>query len=186
VNVNIGTKHGPENFFKMNFWNDRPTVPRFYTEYGECNASLKGATEGSMYPSKLKKDSVLWYWRKTLCRPVPLHFEKEVQHHMMTGYKFLLRFDVFDRLEKQSDDCYRGDNLPSGLSDLSRCFFGIFIIFFLLSFLIVAHLQINQLLRLSRTFATPQDRGKSILRVSRRTRHFTKATQLLSPFLVLL
>lgn len=116
--------HGHENFFKMNLWNHRTTVPRFYTEYGECNANLNGASEGALYPMKIQKDTVLYYWRKTLCRPVSLHFVEEIQRFNLKAYKFALNFDVFNRLENRTADCYRGDNLPDGLSDLSRCFYG--------------------------------------------------------------
>lgn len=124
MNVNIGKAHGPENFFKMNLWNHRPTVPRFYTEYGECFASLNGATEGAIYPMKIQKDTIIWYWRKTLCRPVPLHFEEEIIRKNLKAYKFVQDFDLYNRLENKSADCYKGDNLPNGLSDLSRCFYG--------------------------------------------------------------
>ena len=124
MNVKIGMKNGPENFFKINLWNYSPTVPRFFTEYGDCNASLNGATEGSMFPTKIKKNDTLWYWRKTLCRPVPLHFQEEVQVETLKAYKFVLRFDAFNQCENSTADCYKGSNLPSGLTDLSRCFFG--------------------------------------------------------------
>lgn len=128
VNVNIGAKHGHENFFKMNLWNHRPTVKGFYTEFGDCNATLQGATEGALYPMKIQKRDVLWYWRKTLCRPVPLHFKNELFHHSLKAYKFVLEFNVFDRLKNRTADCYQGPdrNLPDGLSDLSRCFYGMF------------------------------------------------------------
>jgi hypothetical protein len=126
VNVNIGKEHGHENFFAINTWNHRTTVPRFYPEYNECNASLVGSTEGSIYPVKCQKDTVLWYWRKTLCRPVPLHFEDEMMVGGLKAYKYLLRSDVFDRLQNKTADCYKGDNLPNGLSDLSKCFFGMY------------------------------------------------------------
>ena len=72
----------------------------------------------------LTKQSVLSYWRKTLCRPVPLHFDGEVQMGKLLGYKFRLREDVFDRSKNKSADCYKGPNLPDGLSDLSKCFYG--------------------------------------------------------------
>jgi hypothetical protein len=119
VNVNIGLKHGAQNFFGINTWNGWTTVPKF-----QCNASLKGSSEGALYPALSTKDTVLWYWRKTLCRPVPLHFDEELVCDGLKAYKYVLRYDVYDRLKNKADDCYRGDNLPSGLSDLSKCFFG--------------------------------------------------------------
>lgn len=127
VNVLIGKAHGNENFFKIQTFNERPTVTGFYPEQGDCFASLVNSTEGALYPQFLKKETVLWYWRKTLCRTVPLYYEKEVKLGSVVGYKYGLKDDTFDRLENASQDCFKGKSvLPSGLSDLSRCFFGKF------------------------------------------------------------
>lgn len=116
-------KNGNENFFKINSWNYRPTVPNFYPERGDCNANLEGSNEGALFPQLVTKETVLLYWRKTLCRAVPLHFDKEVQVGQLKGYKFMLRENVYDRSENETADCFKGSNLPDGLSDLSRCFF---------------------------------------------------------------
>lgn len=69
---------------------------------------------------------MLWYWRKPLCRQVPLYFEKKVQKGPFEAYKYILREDVYDRIN-ETEDCYRGffeTELPSGVSDLSKCFYG--------------------------------------------------------------
>lgn len=124
VNVKIGERHGSENFFKINTWNHRSTVPRFYPESGDCNAKLDGSSEGALYPQLITNETVLWYWRKTLCRSVPLYFDSEVQWGNLKGYKFILRDDVYDRFENQTADCYKGSDLADGLSDVSKCFFG--------------------------------------------------------------
>ncbi|CAO1346533.1 unnamed protein product [Diamesa serratosioi] len=125
VNVLIGKAHGNENFFKIQTYNERATVPGFNPEQGDCFASLVNSTEGALYPQFIKKETVLWYWRKTLCRTVPLYYEKEVKLGSIVGYKFVLKDDTFDRLKNASEDCFKGNTvLPSGLSDLSRCFFG--------------------------------------------------------------
>lgn len=124
VNVKIGAKNGNDDFFKINSWNYRTTVPRFYPEKGECDASIVGSNEGALYPQKLNKKSVLLYWRPTLCRAVPLYYNGEVQMERLLGYKFSLREDVYDRFQNETADCYKGSNLPDGLSDLSKCFFG--------------------------------------------------------------
>lgn len=123
MNVKIGVRHGNENFFKINSWNYRSTVPRFYPEYGDCNASIEGSSEGALFPQMCTKDTVLWYWRKTLCRIAPLHFDSEVQLGNLKAYKYILRDDVYDRFENRTADCYKGSELPDGLSDLSKCFF---------------------------------------------------------------
>ncbi|KAL7046310.1 hypothetical protein ACKWTF_002538 [Chironomus riparius] len=123
VNVNIGLKHGHKKFFTINTWNDHPNVPRFNIDSGACNASLKGSTEGAIYPGLASKETVFWFWRKTLCRKVPLFFEKEFSMYNLKAYKYVLRYDVFDRNNDTEADCYKGDNLPNGLSDVSKCFF---------------------------------------------------------------
>lgn len=99
-------------------------MPRFYPENGDCNANIQGSNEGALYPQMLTKNTVLSYWRKTLCRPVPLYYDGEVQVKKLLGYKFSLREDVYDRYKNKTADCYKGSNLPDGLSDLSKCFYG--------------------------------------------------------------
>lgn len=123
VNVQIGVRHGHENFFKINTWNGRPTVPGFQPERGDCNANIEGSTEGALYPQLIAEDTVLRYFRKSLCRTVPLNFDSELQWGDLKAFKFILRDDVFDRFENRTADCYRGSNLPDGLSDLSKCYF---------------------------------------------------------------
>lgn len=124
MNVKIGLRHGNENFFKINTWNERTTVPRFHPEHGDCDANIQGSSEGALYPQLITKETVLWYWRKTLCRSVPLYFDREVQLGKLRAFKFVLRDDVYDRFENLTADCYKGDNLADGFSDVSKCFFG--------------------------------------------------------------
>lgn len=68
----------------------------------------------------------MWYWRKALCRQVPLYFEKTVPKGPFTGYKYVLRENAYDRFNDSATDCYKGpaEPLPDGLSDLSKCYFG--------------------------------------------------------------
>lgn len=121
----MGPKYTYNEFFHLMSYNYRTTVPGFKLEHGDCNASILGATEGAIYPGLLAKDTVLLYWRKTLCRTAPLYFEEEVQRGPLLGYKYVLHNDVYDRSNESSvKDCYEGPSktLPDGLTDLSRCF----------------------------------------------------------------
>lgn len=101
-------------------------MPGFDVEHGECNASIVGSTEGALYKTRLTEESVLWYWRKPLCRQVPLYFEEKVQKGPFEAYKYVLRENAYDRYENLTQDCFKGFNtrLPNGLSDVSKCFFG--------------------------------------------------------------
>lgn len=125
-NVRIGPKHGDNQFFEIATVNGGAVVPGFDVSGGECNASIIGSTEGALYKTHLTTASVLWYWRKSLCRQVPLYYEKTVQKGDFEAYKYVLRENVYDRMVNESDDCYKGniDPLPDGLSDLSKCFYG--------------------------------------------------------------
>ncbi|XP_055385345.1 uncharacterized protein LOC129614641, partial [Condylostylus longicornis] len=127
-NINIGVDNGPKKFFKTNTYNYRTTVTGFELENGDCDATIVNSTEGNIYGSLIQKDDVLWYWRKSVCRSVPLHFEKEVYEHSFLGYKFLARESMFDREEDLKKDCYAGMGrriYPNGLSDASKCFMGL-------------------------------------------------------------
>lgn len=106
--------------------NGDTVVPGFNTEYGDCNATIVGSTEGAIYNTHLTNESVIWYWRKALCRMVPLHFQKTVQKGAFLAYKYQLKVDVYDRTPNLTADCYKGfyELLPNGLSDLSKCYFG--------------------------------------------------------------
>jgi scavenger receptor class B, member 1 len=110
----------------MNTFNYRETVPGFFPEKGDCFATIANSTEGAIYPQYLTKNSVLEYWRKSLCRKVPLYFEKEVERDSLTLYKYTLPPNVYDRYDNLTADCYKGmsKTLPDGLTDISKCFMG--------------------------------------------------------------
>lgn len=120
-------------------------MPGFDVAHGECNASIIGSTEGALYKNRLTEDSVLWYWRKPLCRQVPLYFEKKVQKGPFEAYRYILRDDVYDRFDNETLDCYKGgfQLLPDGLSDVSKCFFGKFHFIFYL--LVIKYCTVNNL-----------------------------------------
>lgn len=106
--------------------NGGSVVPGFDLSSGECNASIVGSTEGALYKTHLTEQSVLWYWRKPLCRQVPLYYERRVQKGPFETYKYVLRENVYDRMENETADCYKGffQILPDGFSDVSKCFYG--------------------------------------------------------------
>lgn len=108
--------------------NGAPTVPRYDVARGDCDASIVNASEGALYNSRLTHDSVLWYWRKALCRAAPLHYTEEVQKGALSAYRYELRENVYDRFNDSSKDCYKGffQPLPDGLTDVSKCYYGKF------------------------------------------------------------
>lgn len=128
VNVKIGknAENGAHNFFSINTFDGSKTVPRFNVERGDCNASIVGSRDGTIYPQKITKDMRLTLWRNELCRPATFTFEEEVQKGSIHAYKFSMPDNAYDRIEDQ-EDCFKGFGrkpLPDGLSDVSRCLQG--------------------------------------------------------------
>ncbi|XP_053675472.1 scavenger receptor class B member 1-like [Anopheles nili] len=123
VNVRHGKRYGNDQFFMMNSYEYEPTVPGFSLANGDCFASILNSSEGATYPQNLNEQSVLLYWRKTLCRAVPLYFEQRIQKGPLTGYKYALPDDSYDRLPNSSMDCYKGQFglLENGMTDTSKC-----------------------------------------------------------------
>lgn len=126
VNVRHGKRYGDDQFFMMNTYEYEPTVPGFSLAKGDCFASILNSSEGATYPQNLDEQSVLIYWRKTLCRAVPLYFERRVQKGPLTGYKYVLPDNSYDRLPDSDADCYKGQFglLEDGMTDTSKCSHG--------------------------------------------------------------
>lgn len=124
VNVRHGLEHGDEQFFMINSYRNRPTVPGFKPENGDCFASIVNSSEGALYQQNLDEDSIIIYWRRTLCRAVPLYFERKVQRGPLIGYEYVLPDDSYDRLMNGTADCYKGQNsfLEDGMTDMSKCY----------------------------------------------------------------
>ncbi|XP_062544894.1 scavenger receptor class B member 1 isoform X2 [Armigeres subalbatus] len=124
VNVRYGAQHGDEQFFMINSYRNRQTVPGYIPENGDCFASIVNSSEGALYQQNLDENSVIVYWRKTLCRAVPLYFKKKVHRGPILGYEYILPDHSYDRLANLSEDCYKGQNsfLEDGMTDMSKCY----------------------------------------------------------------
>lgn len=127
VNVQVGQTNGNEDFFKMNLYNDRPSIPGYYPERGDCNASLVGSTEGILYPKMMTNASVINYYRSSICRVIPLYYNSTTEMRGMKVLEFVLPPSAMNRNKNLSADCSKGDDpddyLPDGLSDLSKCYY---------------------------------------------------------------
>uniref|UniRef100_A0A182JEV2 Scavenger receptor class B n=1 Tax=Anopheles atroparvus TaxID=41427 RepID=A0A182JEV2_ANOAO len=123
VNVLHGKRHGHKRFFMINTYEYEPTVPGFSLARGDCFASIVNSSEGASYQQNLDEQSVLIYWRKTLCRAVPLYFDRRVQKGPLNGYKYVLPDGSYDRLPNSTADCYKGQYglLEDGMTDTSKC-----------------------------------------------------------------
>ncbi|XP_047038904.1 scavenger receptor class B member 1-like [Helicoverpa zea] len=121
MTVKIGPQWGHKEFFQIDRFRGEPQLPGFDPDV--CPDRIFGSTEGVMYAQRLTKQDVLKYWRKTVCKLMPLYFDSELTMHNVPLYRYNLSENVFDRVTNGTD-CY--DTVPSlhqGLSDASKCYF---------------------------------------------------------------
>ncbi|KAK9506452.1 hypothetical protein O3M35_008390 [Rhynocoris fuscipes] len=125
VTVYVGVKSGPRNFFKITKYNGNNGLNAW--ENKTCD-SVQGSSEGVSYHQNVYKNDTIKYLRKTICRALPLYYSEEIQMYGMTGYKFDLPNNSFARPDNPDEECYRDPAypiLPSGLSDVSPCYFNL-------------------------------------------------------------
>ncbi|KAJ8706302.1 hypothetical protein PYW08_010928 [Mythimna loreyi] len=121
MTVKIGPQWGHKEFFQIDRFRGEPMLPGYDPE--ECPDRIFGSTEGVMYAQRLTKQDVLKYWRKTVCKLMPLYFDSELTMHNVPLYRYNLSESVFERVTNGTD-CYDTvPSLPPGLSDASKCYF---------------------------------------------------------------
>ncbi|XP_045469204.1 scavenger receptor class B member 1-like [Harmonia axyridis] len=120
VTVYVGTENGNEKFFLIDKYDGSEYLP---SHGDKCEDKVVNSTEGVAYPQYLTKNSIIRYWRKTLCFVTSLLFEYEKEFYGVNTYKYTLANNTYDRTEPEEKDCYKMDPvLPSGLRDTSQCF----------------------------------------------------------------
>lgn len=102
--------------------NGRSTLPHWTTD--ECNEMQ--ASDGSIFPPHITKNTTLYIFDKDLCRRLPLKFQKEVVTNAgVPGYRFSPPENVFaspDINEENRCFCPHGPPCaPSGFFNVSLC-----------------------------------------------------------------
>ncbi|CAH2101904.1 unnamed protein product [Euphydryas editha] len=121
VTVKIGPQWGHKNFFKIEKVRGLPHITGY--DPNTCPDTLAGATEGVLYHQHLSKNESLLYFRKTVCKLMPLYYKKEDLMYGVQVYRYNLPENVFDRVN--GTDCYASEvPLPDGISDTSKCYYG--------------------------------------------------------------
>ncbi|CAH0712886.1 unnamed protein product, partial [Brenthis ino] len=120
--VRIGAQWGHKNFFKMDAMRGRSYITGY--DPNKCPDRLNGATEGVMYHQHISKNDILLCLRKTVCKVMPMYYERESIINGVKVYRFALPENAFDR-KRNGTDCYASNAkpLPDGVSDTSKCFF---------------------------------------------------------------
>ncbi|XP_075221307.1 scavenger receptor class B member 1-like [Lycorma delicatula] len=120
--------------FSIDHYNGLPGIKQWGYNPEEnrtkCN-DLKNTLEGVLFPRHLEKNQTLHLYRKAFCRTLPIVYKREVVNERgIPMYVYEMADDAFDSPDKNQDNaCYcnhdQGTCLPSGLSDISPCYFRI-------------------------------------------------------------
>ncbi|KAI4487171.1 hypothetical protein M0804_005320 [Polistes exclamans] len=143
ININIRKNDDmrDENgrYFSIQTYNGSPglsqwgyreeTKNKTYPENTLCN-SIRGASEGGVFPPNIDKRAVFRIFRKSFCRTLPIVFKEDI---FIDGdiptYVYKMSDDFLDPPDKNPDNecycrklkkCYR-----KGLSDLTACYYNI-------------------------------------------------------------
>ncbi|PNF20583.1 hypothetical protein B7P43_G04867 [Cryptotermes secundus] len=114
------------SFDSYNGW----TTLRQWTGGTHCS-SLKGVSEGVLYPKPMTSNDTFLIYRKAFCRFLPVVFSRSgVTNEGFPAYWFNLPDNVFDSPDKNPDNaCYcRPEVAPcllSGLADITPCYYSI-------------------------------------------------------------
>lgn len=100
---------------------------KFFYSNTICNR-IRGATEGTLFPSNLDKSAVFRVFRKAFCRALPIVFKNEVTTSSgLTGWEYTLSDNFLDPPDMNPEnECYcrkMKKCLRKGLSDLTPCYY---------------------------------------------------------------
>ncbi|CAH1981588.1 unnamed protein product [Acanthoscelides obtectus] len=106
----------------INRFNGKNNLSHYLTD--ECNSVM--ASDGSIFPPHMTKNTTLYIFDKDLCRRLPLVFEKEVKgSDDIPAYRFTPPKNVFASVEENPDNacfCPQGPPCaPSGFFNVSLC-----------------------------------------------------------------
>ncbi|XP_067629010.1 scavenger receptor class B member 1 isoform X2 [Eurosta solidaginis] len=128
-NVKIGTKHGLDNFFRVNSLNNktyffeqsnRLKIPRHEQAYKYCPIELADTFDNSLFTPYLTPERELTIIAGEACRTHRLKYTGVVNHLGLAGYRYIIN-DNHD--ESSCLDNSMGIKLYKGMFDVSKCLF---------------------------------------------------------------
>lgn len=105
-------------------YNGLPYLPQW--EGSPCNIVNK-SSDGTKFPSSIKPNDTLRFFRKSLCRSVPLTRVGEEFVDGLPGYRYKFQHNALDNgvfMEENKCFCRKGHCLPAGLIDVTDCYYG--------------------------------------------------------------
>lgn len=122
-----------ERAFQIDQYNGVPGLPQWGYEPGKNRtkcSNVQGAIEGILYPRNLSPNQSFSIYRKAFCRTLPLVYDKQsFSNRGVPVFRYVVADNALDSPDKNPDnECYCKEDdacLPSGLSDISPCYYGI-------------------------------------------------------------
>ncbi|KAG1692634.1 Lysosome membrane protein 2 [Nymphon striatum] len=117
--VHTGKKESA-NFTIIEEWNNESHLNYWKSKY--CN--MLNGTDGGQFPPSVSKKDVLYTFSTDLCRSLHLTYEKNVDHHGISTYRFIAPEDLFaDPRTFAPNKCYCTTKpcFGKGLLDISSC-----------------------------------------------------------------
>lgn len=106
---------------RVESWNYASRTDFFPGKCGMINGSA-----GEFYPPNQTKDKPVSFYSADMCRSIEFDFEKEVELHGITGYKYSGGKKTVDNgTEYPENKCFsEGETVPSGVMNVTSCRFG--------------------------------------------------------------
>ncbi|XP_022199690.1 scavenger receptor class B member 1 isoform X1 [Nilaparvata lugens] len=104
-------------------YNNRPYLPQWEAP---CDV-VSNSSDGSKFPSYIKPNDTLRFFRKSLCRSMPLVRVGEETLDGLHGYTYHFQDNALDNGENNSSNkcfCRKGHCLAPGLIDVTDCYYG--------------------------------------------------------------
>ncbi|KAJ1527733.1 hypothetical protein ONE63_007690 [Megalurothrips usitatus] len=111
-------------------YNGYPYLPHWRREEGDgpttCS-NVHKASDGSKFESYIQPNQTLSFFRKSMCRTMPMVKVGEERKTGMLGYKYNFVDDALDNGKHNTNNkcfCRAGRCLPEGLIDVTDCYYG--------------------------------------------------------------
>ncbi|KAM7351909.1 scavenger receptor class B member 1 isoform 2-T2 [Cochliomyia hominivorax] len=116
-----------------------PSVSGLYATYmgktdlphwkGDHCSNIENASDGVKFPSFIQPNDSIKFFRKSMCRPINLYRSQDerVQVGSLTGYKYVFEENALDNGRINPENkcfCRHGYCQPSGLIDVTDCYYG--------------------------------------------------------------
>nr|XP_013100075.1 unnamed protein product [Stomoxys calcitrans] len=96
---------------------------------GDHCSNINYASDGVKFPSFLEPNDTIKFFRKSMCRPVRLRRadDERILKGSLTGYRYIFEENMLDNgrvNEKNKCFCRKGYCQPTGLVDVTDCYYG--------------------------------------------------------------